>query len=334
MIPFSAEWFGKYQAVLLWFVNTFFGRYAMRINGKRSAVGKRKIVCIMPDHIIWHDCDGTYSAEFRTHNKFSKRLFFAFYPIWWLCHQWDAYIANTLVPAWNLGFDTLTARPDPSVEVTTVDGYMYCSNTSTWATLVAMTTSTAVDNGLEIVVGIMSASSVAWARIYRSIMLFNTAALTASANISSAVMSLWSYSPSNKADPANWDFGINVYSSAPASDTAVVSGDFDSLGSVPYSANILVDSWAVPTGENQFAFNANGIAAIAKTGVSRFGVKDPVYDNSGVEPAWVSNKLAYLQAYSADRTGTTMDPTLVVTYTLPGGSSIPVFMNHFGRLRR
>lgn len=50
--------------------------------------------------------------DFRTHDKFSKRLYYAFYPLWWTLHQWDTLFANNFAPQLNFGFDTLTAYPD------------------------------------------------------------------------------------------------------------------------------------------------------------------------------------------------------------------------------
>src|SRR3972149_5143286 len=118
---FNAKWFQKHQGLLLWFANNLLGRYVFRVYSKRSSVGKNKIIRILPNSITWQ-AEGKYHTEFRAHNKFSKRIHSAFYPLWWLMHQWDTLFANSLMPNLNLGFDSLTAYPDPDVEVSTVDG--------------------------------------------------------------------------------------------------------------------------------------------------------------------------------------------------------------------
>ena len=53
MIVFSIEWFEKYQKQLLWFANTAWGKYVLRIHGDRSGVGKNKIIKIEPFAITW-----------------------------------------------------------------------------------------------------------------------------------------------------------------------------------------------------------------------------------------------------------------------------------------
>jgi hypothetical protein len=145
---FDENWFARHQSKLLWLLNTplikIWFRWILRIR-KFDCPLKTKIAGIAPnnftfnqklvliDHIKlkkgWVIYDPTNrqhkrlrkscliekrialerTTDFRTHNKFSKRLFYAFYPVWWLAHQWDTLFANQWQPAWNLGFDTLTA---------------------------------------------------------------------------------------------------------------------------------------------------------------------------------------------------------------------------------
>ena len=89
---FSPNWFFRNQNKLLVFVNTFIGRRFFRINGDRSSVGNRKIVEIAPNYIRWQNKDNSYSVEFRTHNKFTKRLYYQLYPVWYLLHIWDTLL--------------------------------------------------------------------------------------------------------------------------------------------------------------------------------------------------------------------------------------------------
>jgi hypothetical protein len=59
--------------------------------------------------------------------------------------------------------------------------------------------------------------------------------------------------------------------------------------------------------------NGSGIAAISKTGISKFGLRSN-YDATGTAPTWASLADTYLQGYSSEQ-GTGYKPKLVVTYT-------------------
>ena len=134
---FSKAWFELNQKLLLKLANSWIGRRIFCINGKRSLVGNHKITKITPNAIFW--TAGRYKkAEFRTHDKFTRRLIHAFYPIWLLVHAWDITIANNFQPAWNLGFDTLTAYAGAG------DGKVgYYSVGASWATVRGATDGTA-----------------------------------------------------------------------------------------------------------------------------------------------------------------------------------------------
>ena len=103
---FNSQWFLKHQKTLLLFANSFIGRYVLCL--KTSSVGKNKIIKILPNSITWKGKKkNEYVTEFRTHDKFGKRIFYAFKPIWYLFHLWDM----VWYPNFNLGFDTATFYP-------------------------------------------------------------------------------------------------------------------------------------------------------------------------------------------------------------------------------
>lgn len=160
-----------------------------------------------------------------------------------------------------------------------------------------------------------SATANKWRSLYRLIYLFNTAALPDDAIIDGAVLSLFG---SSKTD----NLGINpsavVVSSAPASNTVLAAGDFDSLGVVALSNVIAYADWSI-TGYNDFTLNAAGLALISKTGITKLGIKDYYYDLLGNTPAYSASKTSYVWSWMAEK-GTTYRPRLVVTYhvsTLP-----------------
>lgn len=140
MMVFDKQWFEQYQKPLLRFANTRWGRYVLRIHGKRSRVGTRRIIKIEPHAISWRADDNQTTTEFRTHAKYSKRLYHAFKPFWWAMHAWDMAVANNLHESLNLGFDTLTVSPDTSYGSTTVDGYV--TNYDIWSSFSTLQTAT------------------------------------------------------------------------------------------------------------------------------------------------------------------------------------------------
>src|SRR5690606_27624036 len=114
---FSKSWFLKHQRKLLRFANTRLGRYILRIHGKRSGVGKQKIVRIEPNAIWWGVKDlgekVEVTAEFRSNNKFALRLYHAFKPVWWTMHFIDWLLLDRFqfLNRFNFGFATLVQYP-------------------------------------------------------------------------------------------------------------------------------------------------------------------------------------------------------------------------------
>lgn len=313
---FGKDFFQVHQIKLLKFANSWIGRYILKINGNKSSVGKYKIRKIEPNAIWW--TAGRYrKVEFRTHNKYSKRLYYAFYPVWWLMHQWDTLFANNFEPAWNLGFDTLTVYPDAHTESTSVDGYVgrIQFGTESFSTLRSGNGTDVNDTGTSLYCGLFShTDSNNWRHIFRAITLFDTSALTSSASISSTTLSV--NSTGGGASYKNFSQSINITSSDPASNTALATGDYAiaKFGSTKFSDTSIAIATFNDSGWRDFAFNASGISAISKTGVSKFSYRyTGDIDNSA--PTWASNTEAYSPCYSADQTGTTSDPKLVVTYT-------------------
>lgn len=318
-VVFSEAWFSAHQRTLLTLLRLpGIGRWFRWVLCIRPHdVGYRQeIVALAPNSYTVANEDGTRTTDFRTHTKYAKRLYHAFRPIWWTLHAWDTAIANPLVPALNAGFDTLTVYPDPNPETTSVDGVVRRQGVDESFASIRGGSGNSVDDtsaGLEFVRLACSATSNQFSALYRSILLFDTASLTAGAVISSAVLSLYG---TFKNDPASWSPSIDIYSSAPASNTALANADYGTLGTTSYtSAPISYASWA--SSYNDFTLNATGIAAIAKTGVSKFGARESTYDAGNTAPTWSSGATMTMEGYFADQTGSSNDPKLVVTYTVP-----------------
>jgi len=361
---FDIQWFAKHQRKLLWLLNTpiirIWFRWVMRIkkydcNEKITEIMPNnfsfgdKIVSIYSDefkklhnrkdrkHLI-AECkklgiDYVFSkkTDFRTHNKFSKRLYYAFKPIWYVFHAWDMCINALRLPQLNLGFDTLTVYPDAHPETTSVDGRVShdygAGNPQEWSVLIVATGTSFTDDGGENGGGMVAwkTGSVIdrWQFLFRSIFLFDTSSIPDNDTISSATLSIYG---NGKVDAQSNAPDINIYSSAPASNTALAGGDYDSFGSTAFSTAITYANWS--SSYNVFSFNANGIANISKTGVSKFGARNANYDVSGTKPAWGYGGGTYaetwteIKAFFAEQTGTSQDPKLVVEYTSTSIKSI------------
>lgn len=323
-LAFDKKWFEKHQKVLIWLLNTpiikIWFRWVMRIHGFDCSL--KSVINRIEPNAFWFDGIRKndvveVKADFRTHWKFSKRIYFSFRPIWWALHYWDQVFADKFIPRLSFGFATLTVYPDANPETTSVDGRAIRNGVSeTWATLIAGAGVSASDTVTDVNFnGTPDAVLDKWARLDRVITLFDTSALGSTATISSAVLSLWGNS---KSDPTGLTPNIDIYTSTPASNTALVAGDFSQIGSVSQTgAPISYAGWNGAGAYNAFTFDATGRGNISKTSVSKFGVRNANYDVAASAPTW--NALASIDIgfAMADTADTTNDPKLVITYTLP-----------------
>src|SRR3990167_10930400 len=110
---FNEQWFLKNQRLLKLLANTKYGRDILG-----HSLNK---VDLILQNAVFQKSGKEIKAEFRTHDKYAKRLFYEYRTIWKAFHWFDMNVANIYIPKLNLGFDTLTVYPDPDVEVDTVD---------------------------------------------------------------------------------------------------------------------------------------------------------------------------------------------------------------------
>lgn len=217
-----------------------------------------------------------------------------------------------------------TFYPDPHVEDTSVDGQVtHKGSQLAWATIVAGVGTEANDTAASAgYVLFYSDPTSGWNELSRAICLFNTDGLPNDVNVTGVVLSIYG---SDKADGNSCAPAINVYSSDPASNVALVGGDFDSLGTEALASAIAHAAFniagynnftLIDVNSDNFATNADG-TYINKEGVTKLGLRDSLYDVTGDDPNRVGGQYTYLSAYFADQGGTTRDPKLVVTYELP-----------------
>lgn len=314
---FDKEWFKKHQSKLLWLLRFSLFRRILRIETDKP------IIKIEPNSytVFLEDNGETWKVQtdFRTHWKYSKRLYYAFKPLWYAFHVWDMII-NPLVPQWNLGFDTLTKYPDPDPETSTVDGTVWQVYSPTlgvsWSTLRSDSGNGFTDNASseDAFLIIADATTNTWRYIRRSIFLFDTSSLGSSVTVDSAVLSL--KGNGTKTDGLAITPNCNIYSANPASNTALANSDYSTLGTTAYATAVAYSSLST-SAYTDFTFNATGIANVSKTGVSKFGARNGNYDADNVEPTWSSGASSRWTVIQADWAGTASDPKLVVTYSAP-----------------
>jgi len=213
----------------------------------------------------------------------------------------------------------MTFYPDAHVETSSVDGAAIHNEAEvTWATILAGAGNRSDDALDGIHHGYFNADGGTnkWVQLHRPIYVIDISGLPPNAIITGVIFSLYGY---DKADGLSTAPDFNIYSSNPASNIAIVVGDYDSLGTTPYCdtpityANFKVADpfW------NDFIFNAAGIAAVQAAadgdGILKLGSRSPTYDVAAGTPNWVQDAVCYMSTYAADK-GAGYKPKLVVTY--------------------
>lgn len=223
---------------------------------------------------------------------------------------------NNKIVVGKIGNTTSTFYPDADPETTSFDGNVnqaYGAGAGqTWATIHDLTVgSISGEAGTTVDVRIRADTGTNnWRDIQRGIVLFDTSTLPDTDTINSATMSVYGQNIINTLSGT----GLNIYSSTPASNTAIANEDYDQLGTTAFSSAISTGAIST-TAYNDFVLNASGLAGISKTSVSKFGARESSFDAPNSSPTWGSGLDFLVQFYSADQAGTTSDPKLVVVHS-------------------
>jgi len=216
-----------------------------------------------------------------------------------------------------VGNTTSTFYPAAGTGNTTVDGYareLYALGAGlAWATIQGNAGNSSADTAVSGNVCAISSDADQvdkWRQIARGIYTFNTAVISTD-TISSAIFSVYGTAESDGLVGAS----VNIYSSAPANDNAVVNGDYNSLGTTAFSTAKAIIEDTVVDAYNDFTLNASGKSAINKTGITRLGAREATWDAPNSSPT-DNDDQSYFQGYFADETGTATDPKLVVVHEL------------------
>lgn len=314
MIVFSKEWFERYQKPLLFFSNTRVGRRILYINGDKSNVGKNKITRIGPQFLEWSK-DNQKVVEFRSHAKFSKRLYYSFKPFWHLLHFWDIKIANSLIPMLNAGFDTLTAYAEAYPPSTTAEGQvMRLHNVGSGETFSVIRagsgTDVAQDTRNTYTIALTSDTlSNKYQALSRYIVLFDTSSIGSLSTINSVGLFLYGSFKQNGLGSTD----IYICSSSPSSNTTLAASDYSQLGTTLFASKTY--SSFSTSAYNNFSLNASGISEISTTGITKLGARVAWDFNNSFTGTWSSQQQLGYVIKSANNSGTSLDPYLVVTYT-------------------
>ena len=335
------RWFGSYQPLLLQMLATPYGRDLLCVDQSLPPINQishrhvRYIIDERPGRIRswipamqgWGSVPGvdrTYRSEYHIGEKFANVIRF----------RWEAYLAYAAhleaqqydyhrARAAALGVRAIaggtvtTFYPDPNPESATVDGYVLHQPGSglTWSTMVGGAGSAAGDTGTGGTALEFQSTGVSnrWDFNIRGIFLFNTAGISDTDNITAATLALMGES---KNDPTSNTPDAQIYASNPASNTALVGGDYDSIGTTAFASAIGYSAWNT-SADNTFSLVAAGISAIDKAGITKMGSREAKYDAADSSPTWGSAAATRLVHKFADVTGTASDPTLTVTHAAP-----------------
>ena len=146
-------------------------------------------------------------------------------------------------------------------------------------------------------------------KIMRTFLPFDTSALPDDATISAATSSVFCYSDTK-------DVGdFVVVAGNQASQSAVVAGDYDGMGSTEFGRIEPRESR-----RNNIVLNASGRGFINKTGYTKLGIVTS-YDFDNTAPVDGTSEMG-IPIGTSERAGTVYDPYLSVTYT-SGGVTTP-----------
>jgi hypothetical protein len=311
---FNKRWFKQHEKIILLVANTRLGRFFFGISG--SVPRGKQIKEIMPDCVTWLNDNGVYRTEFLNQDKYGHRLYSGLKPFWYLLHFIDWLFSFVPFPRLrlNFGFDTLTAYPAVG-ENSPVDGFV--GRTSGGESFNALRSNAGtLANATDVWGPIASLKggtvSDEFTRIDRGVFLFDTSSIDDDATINSATLSLYGDYKENSLGLSDAEAGLALVSASPAADDTLVNADYQSLGSTRYAPDISYSSFTVSV-YNDFSLNAAGLAAISKTGLSRFGTRQAI-DLDGGTPAWVSSAISELWVLFRDF-GAPSSPKLVVDWT-------------------
>jgi len=320
--------FKKYQRELVAFANTSYGRDFISQFGVKY---KNPIVKITPDGIHEQLDKNTFRATFHSRSPYVKHFADVLTAVDCL-HADMPEVLRSITPKERpfviphfMGetkqlenklpliylASPATFNPDAHPESTSVDGEINRITDSDFATI-RSGAGTSVDDTRTTTYAQLSCSGSpnVYTSNSRGVSLFDTSSLGITVIITAATFSGYGNSIGDYLSQ-----GFGIVSSNPTSNTGLATGDYAiaKFGSTRYANDIALSAWNA-SGYNDWTFNADGIASISKTGISKYGhLLSCDIDNSA--PTWSGSVSASIVFRSSDYGSN--KPKLVVTYTVP-----------------
>jgi hypothetical protein len=227
-------------------------------------------------------------------------------------------LGGEIVPD-SLGRTTTTVRPFAGAGGggNPIDGYIKRdASEETYATIIAGAGTGKNETGTSIFNRLQAGTTTdRFAQNWRTLMGFVTSAV-GSDTVDDATLSLYGR---GRYDQTGSDPDITIVEVSPASDDDIVNADYGTFGSTSFAA---IAAPSISTSAfNDFVFNAAGEAAINGAGISHFGCRHS-WDNSGsFGGTWASGVYWGAWFFSADQSGTSNDPVLVVNHSAAAGGN-------------
>ncbi|MGE5540692.1 MAG: hypothetical protein ACM3TU_00175 [Bacillota bacterium] len=202
------------------------------------------------------------------------------------------------------------------------DGYVEDSGAATWAGAHDATTGTLADTaGTESIVGgvFISSKSSTYA-VDRTFLPFDTSSIPSTAVILSATLNVYATS-TTLAQAGAWDY-VTVVQTSQASHTALVTTDFDNVGTTEgIDSGQRKNMKTMTNGSLQaFTLNSTGMSWIttqshtsscsATAGITCFGLRSG-FDVNNTTATTTNNNVDFM---TSETSGTANDPSLAVTY--------------------
>ena len=303
-------WMRQHQGLMLALANTSEGKDLLCIedNGL-PIIGMRK-------NVVLYDQGDKWMADFRVGAKWGNVVRYRWQEVRRALNRMNELAVLKAIQTGVLaGAATLTQYPDPHPETTTIDGFCATGTNNTFQAMIAQDGETKDDTGVNIFQGFGSLGGLGstFSRMRHASLGFDTSAIGAG-EISSATFSYKAHAKENSLTPSG---DVSLIISAPASNTALALADYqDAFNSTTLLASeVDVDTiTADDSAYTDHAFSATGRGLVVGDGVTNIGwMMKQVVD--GTAPTGGNGDLI-VQAHSADETGTSEDPKLVVEYTV------------------
>lgn len=256
------------------------------------------------------------------------------WPGWENCHTRYFYFWGTMggqdmvsdTPIFWIHYLRLVAPPpeqtifysDPDPEVTSVDGRVgRVWPQQSWSQIRNGIGTRAVDTLSGLIAWIRTTNPAGWNKyyeLYRAIMLLDMS-IGIGASVASAVFHFYG---DYKNDTHAKNPTLNLFSSNPASNIALVPADYGTLGTIPFGtaiayADFLLNDW------NEINLNAQGIAhinaALASDGIVKLGYREASWDAANNDPFYnTPNAKMAFGALDTDTADPTKRPYLEVVW--------------------